>query len=257
MLSIFLPTGYIAPKKSYISGILLPFFSISSLASLQEVTRFFFQMMLCCSIYFLFCFVFILLCGPNKVIWETTVLPFILIAFSSCLSLGSNKLILSVDFMHLWNPCSSSVYRFLRENVNQIFQRAIIALKISQILYQLDCNKEGFLKYWMISSKEAQHLKFYILYIWLWKAEDKKKKRYFQFKSGFSVNLYLKNSFDHGKQTYCAIKAYIASSSDIINCWKGIEKKKLKVTFNNIKKLSDSVKYLLFPLRATLLLTLA
>lgn len=27
---------------------------------------------------------------------------------------------------------------------------------------------------------------------------------------------------------HCAIKAYIASSSEIINCWKGIERKKSK-----------------------------
>lgn len=109
--------------------------------------------------------VFILLCGPNKVIWENTVVPFMFITFSSCLSLGSDKLILSVDFMYLQNPCTSSIYRFLQENMNQIFQKPIIVLKISQILYQLDYKKEGFLKYRMIPRKKAQHLKLYILHI--------------------------------------------------------------------------------------------
>jgi len=47
--------------------------------------------------------------------------------------------------------------------MNQIFQRAVVVLKILQILYQFDCKKKGFLKYGVMSNKEAQHLEFYIL----------------------------------------------------------------------------------------------
>jgi len=36
-------------------------------------------------------------CGLNKVIWETTALPFLFTAFSSCLLLERDSLILSID----------------------------------------------------------------------------------------------------------------------------------------------------------------
>lgn len=161
-----------------ISGILLPFFSISSLASLQKLQGFPFKWY--CVVVFTLLLLLLLLfsfCCVDQIIWETMVL-YMFIAFSSCLFLGSDK---------------HSICRFYML-LNAMF---IFCLQISAGKHDLDFSKSCYITetyhkpdislivkkkgFWNIEwyPARSERLKFYFLYIWLWKQKTEKKKKIF------------------------------------------------------------------------------